>query len=261
MTLGLLREVAWIGDALLHAPPRALVLVHPWLNDTELRTGPRPPEEAWGAVGGLVVAPASGPWNWKNRETRRFLDGLVSDVCAAFGLAADFPIISTGCSMGGQGSLLFTALTTHRVVACEALYPACDLAFHHSERADTARTLRAAFRSEPDYAEALRAHSPLHRVAELPDIPYLVLHGDRDEAVSKAAHSDPMVAAMRERGLEVEYVEVDGMGHGGTEPDWVGRKICEWVGARIAEHDRGADDVPGRLRGAALPGFPLGRDA
>jgi dipeptidyl aminopeptidase/acylaminoacyl peptidase len=233
MKLDPLREMAWIGGPPPAAPPRALVLVHPWLNDIELRTGPRPPEAAWSEAGALVVAPYSGPWNWMNAETLVFLDALVGDVLRAFALPEDFPLISTGCSMGGQGSLLFTALTRHRVVACEALYPVCDLAFHHAERPDTARTLRAAFRREPDYAAALRLHSPLHRVAELPDIPYLVLHGERDEAVSKSAHSDPMVAAMRARGLSVEYAEVEGMGHGGTEPDWVGAKIRDWVIDRI----------------------------
>lgn len=234
MTRDELAESVWIGDGLLKAPPPALVIVHPWLNDIEMRTGPRPLEAAWAAQGALVVAPYSGPWNWMNAETRAFLDEWIAELFRCFALPSDFPVISTGCSMGGQSSLLFTALTRHRVVACEALYPACDLEFHHTERPDTARTLRAAFRSEPDYAEALRAHSPLHRVAQLPDIPYLLLHGDQDEMVSKTAHSDPMVAAMRARGLNVEYVEVPGMGHGGTEPDWVNIKIRDWVGGRIA---------------------------
>lgn len=69
------------------------------------------------------------------------------------------------------------------------------------------------------YPESLEqwfiAHSPLHPVAALPDIGYLIIHGEKDKAVSKQHHSDKLVAAMRRRKLRVNYIEVPGMGHSG----------------------------------------------
>ena len=52
----------------------------------------------------------------------------------------------------------------------------------------------------------------------MPDIPYLIIHGGQDRAVSKKAHSDKMVAAMRKRKMRVEYIEVPAMGHCGPLP-------------------------------------------
>jgi len=52
----------------------------------------------------------------------------------------------------------------------------------------------------------------------MPDIPYRIIHGDKDMAVSKRHHSDKMVVAMRKHRLSVEYIEVAGMGHCGPLP-------------------------------------------
>ena len=53
----------------------------------------------------------------------------------------------------------------------------------------------------------------------MPDIPYLIIHGDQDTAVGKTQHSDKLVAALRERNLQVDYQEQAGMGHCGPF-DW-----------------------------------------
>jgi dipeptidyl aminopeptidase/acylaminoacyl peptidase len=63
----------------------------------------------------------------------------------------------------------------------------------------------------------------------MPKIPYLIVHGDKDTAVSKEHHSDPMVAAMRRRKLKVEYVEVPGMGHGAPMPMPVTQKCVRFA--------------------------------
>ena len=121
--------------------------------------------------------------------------------------------------MGGLSSLLYTRYAKRPIAACHALFPACDLQFHFSERPDLPPTIHHAFRGyAEDWETLLAEHSPLCQVAHMPDIPYLVIMGDLDALVSKARHSDPLVAAMRERGMNVEYVEVPGMGHGSAMP-------------------------------------------
>jgi len=140
------------------------------------------------------------------------------------------PLISTGGSMGGQGSLLYTRYARKQPAACLAVCPVCDVKYHFTERPDLPRTFHAAFRGYPESLEALFAeHSPVDQVEHMPDIPYMIVSGDKDVSVSKTQHSDRLVAAMRKRGLKVEYVEVPGMGHGGPTPIQVLVKRIQFV--------------------------------
>ena len=58
--------------------------------------------------------------------------------------------------------------------------------------------MRYAYREQADdLSTPLIEHSPLRQVASMPDIPYLIIHGDKDLAVNKQKHSDRFVAEMR----------------------------------------------------------------
>lgn len=100
-----------------------------------------------------------------------------------------------------------------------ARYPVCDVIYSFSERPDVARTVHCAFRGDPEDRQRLfEEHSPLSPIDRMPNIQYLIIHGDQDVAVSKVHHSDPMVAAMRARKMNVQYIEIPGMGHGSPMP-------------------------------------------
>ena len=106
----------------------------------------------------------------------------------------------------------------------------CDLKFHFSERRDLPATIRNAFLGYGDDMEALFAeHSPASQVEKMPDIPYLIIHGVKDTGVSKANHSDKLVAQMRKRKMKVEYIELPEMGHCGPLPIEVMQKHIEFV--------------------------------
>ena len=229
-----IKQVAWLGDDLAQAPIRGVILVFHGLNNTDMRKGPQPDEAQWAESGGLVVFPYYGPWSWMNRQARAFVDELVTAVYAHFKLSADVPLISTGGSMGGHSALLYTRYAQHPVKACAASYPVCDFKFHFSERPDLPRTIYDAFRG---YAEPLEdlftEHSALSQVPNMPDIPYLIIHGTADDLVNKARHSDRLVGAMRERGLKVEYLEVPGMGHGDPPAD-IFQKNVDFVRSMLA---------------------------
>lgn len=62
---------------------------------------------------------------------------------------------------------------------------------------------------------------------------HLIIHGDQDPAVSKKRHSDRMVAAMRKRKLNVEYIEVAGMKHCGPLPLTVLQRGIEFIAAAM----------------------------
>ncbi len=170
-----------------------------------------------------------------NRQARRFVDELVEDVLREFSLSAKMPIISTGGSMGGQGTLIYTRYSRCRIVACHALCPVCDATYHFNERPDLPATFRYAYRGYPeDWQAVLHEHSPLHQAGSMPRIPYQVIHGDADKAVSKPHHSDPFVARMKACGHNVEYIEVPGMGHGGPMPLDVLQRRIDFVSSHFA---------------------------
>jgi dipeptidyl aminopeptidase/acylaminoacyl peptidase len=224
-------DVAWLGDQLLTGPITGVVLTFHGLGGTGLKEGPDPFDEELSALGALAVYPYYGPWSWMNREARAFVDDLIEAIYREHGLdPARVPLVLTGGSMGGYSALMCARYTRHHPVACYANCPATDLAYHFGERPDLPRTIYNALGAYDGVWEDLLAeHSPLRQVVGLPDIDYLIVHGEEDPAVLKSAHSDPQVAAMRARGLRVEYLEVPGMGHCGPLPPEVSQRIHEFL--------------------------------
>ena len=214
-----IQEVAWIGQDYVKGKIRGVILTFHGLGGG-LKAGVGTEELEWSNRGGLVVYPYCGPWSWMNRPARRMVDELVEAIYQKFKLSDRIPLISIGGSMGGQATLLYTRYAKRPVRACFANYPVCDLKYHFHERPDLPPTIRQALQWPPE-AELdamLAEHSPMCQIAAMPDIPYRIVHGDVDKAVSKTHHSDKFVAAMRKRKLNVKYVEVPGMGHGGPVP-------------------------------------------
>ena len=230
-----LERFAWVGDAALSGAVRGVVLEFPGLGAMGMKgEGPNAYELEWGQAGALAVVPFQDPWGWMNPQTVALTDEIVDAVFARYGLASETPVIATGGSMGGFEALLYSIKSRHPVAAVAANCPVCDLPFHYTERPDLPRTMHHAFGSYGDISEALAANSPLHQSQFLPDIPYLIIHGDEDTAVGKAAHSDKMVAKMRERSLAVDYREQPGMGHCGPF-DWaLQRRWTEFVLEQLA---------------------------
>jgi dipeptidyl aminopeptidase/acylaminoacyl peptidase len=219
-----LKAAAWVGDEFLDGPPRALLI---WLHGAgcpELKRGPSLEEYLWTKARALVVFPYYGPWSWMNRESRDLVDEVISAAIRLYELGPEMPLIYAGVSMGGCGALLLARYSQHPVAGCLAIYPVCDTAAHF-ERPGVARTMLSAFwgYGEP-LAEALAEQSPLAQAEAMPDIPYCVIHGDSDMAVSKEAHSDRFVARMRGNGRKVDYLEVPGYGH---EPLGNSRQVLE----------------------------------
>lgn len=225
-----IKQLAWVGEDWLNGPVRGVVLSFHGLGFAAMKELPSTEELGWARAGGLVVFPYYGPWSWMNRNARAFVDDLIDSVYKEYGLSDDVPLICTGGSMGGCSSLIYTRYARRPVRACLALFPVCDFRLHFNERPDLPRTMLYAFRGYPGSLDAFFAeHSPIEQVAAMPDIPYLVIHGDRDKAVAKHLHSDPFVAAMRRQGREVEYMEVPGMMHGEIVPVEVLQRQVDFV--------------------------------
>ena len=70
---------------------------------------------------------------------------------------------------------------------------------------------------DPQQLADLEARSPLNRVDAI-RAPLLVIQGANDPRVTKA-ESDQIVAALRARGVEVEYIVKEDEGHGFVTPE------------------------------------------
>ena len=213
MQQDLIDKVAWIGKNLLFGPAKGIVLVFQGLGYAAMKMYADPLEVAYGAAGAIVVAPDCGPWNWMNGVTQDFVDELVDALRQRYKLGEESPLVATGGSMGGMAALMYTMNSRHRVSGCLANCPVCDVPFSYTERPDVPRTLHFALNSYGDIEQLMREHSPLHQVARLPDVPYMIVHGTVDVDVSIARHSEPMVAAMKARKLNVDYRVAKGMEH------------------------------------------------
>jgi dipeptidyl aminopeptidase/acylaminoacyl peptidase len=215
------KEVAWIGDEGVKGDITGVIVSFHGLGFGGMKEGPSPEEERWAAEGALCVFPYYGPWSWMNRQARAMVDTLIGEIYAEYHLdPTRVPLLLAGGSMGGCSALLYARYSVHPLAACFANCPVCDLTYHFDERPDLPRTMYYAFGSyEGEMQALLEEHSPLHQVAHMPDIDYLIVHGTDDTAVAKAAHSDRMVPAMRARGLRVDYQEIPGMGHCGPLPE------------------------------------------
>jgi len=230
-----LRQVAWIGDAFVRGPITGIVVTFHGLGFGGVKGGPGYEEQEWADSGALVVFPYYGPWSWMNRSARAFVDRLIASLYHHFKLAGDIPLIIAGGSMGGLSSLIYTRYSPHRIAACLAMFPVCDLEYHFTERPDLPATIRHAFRDYPgDFAAAMIENSPLHQAAHMPDVPYLLIHGDKDQAVNKAKHSDRFVAEMHQHQKKVCYLEVPGMTHGGNVPFQASRAQIDFVKGFLA---------------------------
>ncbi len=215
------KDVAWIGDDCVRGEITGVIVVFHGLGDGRLKKESDLREIPWAAAGALLVYPYYGPWSWMNREARAMMDALLAKVYADYQLdPRHIPLILVGDSMGGGSALLYARYSPHPLAACYANCPAVDIPYHFTERPDLPRTMYHAFGAyDGDMHELMVEHSPLHQVEHLPDIAYLIVHGDADPAVKKSAHSDRLVAAMRARHLRVDYREIPGMGHCGPMPD------------------------------------------
>lgn len=167
----------------------------------------------WSKKNILFIYPYTSPWNWMNSETVEFVDELLEII---FDINPDFrelPIAVSGYSMGGYGALIYPVFSRHKISACAAVCPICDMSYHFTENTYVSRTMISAFFSEPDLNRALTERSPMHITEKMPKIPYLLLHCMEDEKVNIAKHSDELVSKLKDNGFDVIYHTIEKGGH------------------------------------------------
>ena len=170
--------------------------------------------DALAEKGIIYVIPYLHPWNWMNEQAVAYTDELIDALFTHYHLPESTPIVSTGGSMGGLCSLIYTKYAKRTPAACVANCPVCDLLFHYTERPDLPRTLYFAYGMyEADtLEEAMTTASPLHLADSMPDVKYTIFHCDADQAVNLHSHSEKFVEEMK-KAHDIDFIIVPGRGH------------------------------------------------
>ena len=178
----------------------------------------------------------------------RMHDDLIDGVewLVAEGIADRERIAIYGGSYGGYAALVGATFTPDTFAAAISVVGPSSLVTLVRSFPPYWRPLLAStwFRyvGDPDDAEQLaelEARSPLNRVDAI-RAPLLVIQGANDPRVTKA-ESDQIVAALRERGIDVEYLVKDDEGHGFVKPEnrmdaygTIERFLARHLGGRVA---------------------------
>lgn len=68
----------------------------------------------------IYLIPYINPWNWMNQQAVEYTDELIDLLFDHYDLPENTPVVSTGGSMGGLCSLVYTKYARRTPVACVA---------------------------------------------------------------------------------------------------------------------------------------------
>ncbi|MBE6872135.1 MAG: hypothetical protein E7491_09340 [Ruminococcaceae bacterium] len=226
ITYQTLRSFTYSNDKLIKGDIKGLVVEFTGLGASQMRDDTERARKL-AEKGVIHIVPYNDPWCWMNDQAIAYTDEIIDVLFEHYNLPDDLPIVSTGGSMGGLSSLVYTRYAKRTPVTCVSNCPVCDLPYHYTERPDLPRTLYNAFFYAEDLDEAMRKHSPLHLVKEMPDIEYHLFHCEWDTAVRINMHSIPFYEAMKE-GHNITFDKVPERGHCSLSPE-AAKKYEEYI--------------------------------
>lgn len=210
-----LETYAWVNEDQCTMPVKEVAVdIQGLSTGGQYKTDPVLQDTTLGEKGVLVVQPYNGPWNWMSFETIDTIDKVLDAVWEKYNLSEDTPLVLFGRSMGGMGVLNYARYGEHEVSGVALNCPVTNLSYHVTERPDCASTIYRAYNYyEEGPAAGVEEHDPMNFIDELPDVPYFFVAGEADIKVNKSVHSDVYVPLMKEKGYDVQYLEVPGMEH------------------------------------------------
>lgn len=215
------------NEACLTQKPHGIVLEVPGLGGNSCLGGVmdmKPYHTAYTralAEAGLVVAYAfPGPWSYMNRGAVRICDLIVDALRTKYGLPDDSPLVVCGGSMGGLGALIYTADSRHTVTACVAACPRLEVsptAFSFPWQPRGYLSAIAAY--DMPLFEAMKTISPLHRLSDMPNIPYFIVCDEEDELFDPDDITAYAEALAKQVTASVVYHRLPGCKHGEFTPE------------------------------------------
>lgn len=155
-----------------------------------------------------------GPWSWGNKSAIRMTNAVIDAIADKYSLKEGFPLVVSGGSMGGLGTLNFIAGTTHKVTAAVAACPVMDTLYSMGCHPEFPRTLLSAVGSyDMDYEDALKTISPVRKIGEMPFIKYFI-SSDGDDELIPEEQIENYAKALKNKGHDIIYRPQPGLKHG-----------------------------------------------
>ena len=214
------------NEVFLTTPVRGIILEFPGLGGGSCLGGTLERQDydtsyakAFGEEGIVLAYLFPGPWSWGNNASVRMADGVVCALTEKYGLPEGFPLGVSGGSMGGQGALIYAAETRFKLRCAAVACPCIDVLSAYSIRTDFPRTFfSAAAGYDLPIDKALEQLSPVHRLADLPDMEYFISANGADELFpEEEIHA--FVRSMEAQGRKVVYRNQPGTYHGQFTPE------------------------------------------
>ncbi len=210
---------AYSNDKLCKKPIKGIIINFMWLNFCRMIEEDSSIAKVCAERGIIYLTPYVNPWAWMNKQAIEYTDDCVEAICGKYDLPADIPIVTTGKSMGGHQSIVYTAYAKRPPIACAPICPVCDLPYHFTERKDLPKTLYSAFWSyDMTMDEALKTASPLHLTDKFPPVEFCIFHGDSDTDVNLERHSVAFAERMKDK-FSVTLHILKGLGHCQMSPE------------------------------------------
>lgn len=171
--------------------------------------------EACAERGIMLIFPQYNPWCWMNKKTVDYIDAIIDAAIEMNNLSEDIPVGIYGGSMGGYCAFHYAIKAKRKISAVATNCPCTNLEYECSN--NSLSVTRTYFESSLEDTDSFREHlhqnNPLNMVDRLPNIPYRVSVGLKDELLSPALHAIPMVEKMKAAGLDVVRVDYPEMAH------------------------------------------------
>ena len=184
----------------------------------------------------------AGDMEWGRKMHQDVLDAV--DWAVKQGYANPDRVAIYGASYGGYEALVGAAFTPEKFACAIDLFgPSSLLTFVNSQPPQWSSYAKNLYRSIGDPAEdamLMMERSPYYKAAEIP-IPLMVVHGGNDIRVTQQ-ESEQLVTAMREAGIDVEYILFPNTGHGFSSEEQV-KTFYEAAEKFLGEHLGGRNHV------------------
>ncbi len=206
-------DYAFVNMDALTFPVKAVCVDFHGYTDGRMLTESDAKAKLFGEKGIAWVFPYYSVWAWMSKSSQEFNEQVLDAVYQKLQLSDSVPLIITGGSMGGLTALCYQVYGKRKAVACAANCPVTDVGvffrdFDHARRA----ILSAHILDERPLEAVMEEYSPVKFVDKLPQIPYLLVYGEKDTVITER-FMPQFVGAMKEAGHNVTHILQKDMVH------------------------------------------------
>lgn len=206
-------DYAFINTDSLILPVKAVCVDFHGYTDATMISKSEGKAKLLGEKGIAWVFPYYSVWAWMSEASQEFNEQVLDAVYRKLRIPDTVPLIITGGSMGGLTALCYQVYGKRKAVACAANCPVTDMGvFFRDFAKDRRAILSAHILDERPLETVCNAYSPVKLVEKMPYIPYMLIFGEKDAAITERFMPE-FVEKMKASGHNVRCVVQKDMTH------------------------------------------------